>query len=158
LDRVCDPAFHVWGLDCQLSIARDRPALPRNAVNHLFMPPRLVWLESIRHNGLVVFTMSKRLVPWAARATFLGLGVLVIGVLLAAAATFGERLVEKTKPVAVAPPPVPAVDPIETGSIGGNDDIGRLIEQADTPTPPPTGKASKPAKAQSLDELLKKGG
>jgi len=94
--------------------------------------------------------MSKRLVPWAARATFLGLGVLVIGVLLAAAATFGERLVEKTKPV--------AVDPIETGSIGGNDDIGRLIEQADTPTPPPTGKASKPAKAQSLDELLKKGG
>jgi|SRR5579871_1144224 len=99
--------------------------------------------------------MSKRLVPWAARATFLGLGVLVIGVLLAAAATFGERLVEKTKPVAVATPPVQAVDPIETGSIGGNDEIGRLIEQADAPA---AVKAAKPQKAQSLDELLKKGG
>jgi hypothetical protein len=134
------------------------PISAANAVNHLFMQPRLVWLESIRHNGLVVFTMSKRLVPWAARATFLGLGVLAIGVLLAAAATFGERLIEKTKPIAVVPPPVQAVDPIETGSIGGNDEIGRLIEQADAPAAPAAGKAAKPQKAQSLDELLKKGG
>jgi hypothetical protein len=115
-------------------------------------------MESIRHNGLVVFTMSKRLVPWAARATFLGLGVIVIGVLLAAAATFGERLIEKTKPVAVAPPPVQAIDPIQTGSIGGSDEIGRLIEQADAPTPPSAEKAAKPPKALSLDALLKKGG
>ena len=82
----------------------------------------------------------------------------MIGVLLAAAATFGERLIEKTKPVAAAPPPVQAVDPIETGSIGGNDEIGRLIEQADAPAPPAAGKAAKPQKAQSLDDLLKKGG
>ena len=81
----------------------------------------------------------------------------MIGVLLAAAATFGERLIEKTKPVAAAPP-VQAVDPIETGSIGGNDEIGRLIEQADAPAPPAAGKAAKPQKAQSLDDLLKKGG
>jgi len=103
--------------------------------------------------------MSKRLIPWASRASFVGLGVLAIGVLVAAAATFGERLIERTKPTTAALPAVQAVDPIATGSIpGGNDDIGRLIEQADAPDASRTGKSPKPQKAQSLDQLIKKGG
>ncbi len=100
--------------------------------------------------------MSTRLVPWASRASFLGLGVLAIGVLLAAAATFGERLVERTKPV-VATPAGLSIDPMPTGSIAGNDEIGRLIEQADAPEPARPGKAAaKAPKAQTIDQLLKK--
>lgn len=122
------------------------------------MQPRLEWRKVFSNCGLVVFNMSKRLIPWVSRASFLGLGVLAIGVLLAAAATFGERLIEKTKPTAAAAPAIQAVDPIQTGSIGGNDEIGRLIDQADAPEPSRPSKAAKPQKAQSLNDLLKKGG